>query len=98
MEELCRVYKPTGNPQADGRVGMLKEKMKLNAASSLFKVGLRVFPHMFYSVCEYLLNKLSRWRPDGYHFKKPISNSRKAIAKLAKGENLRTEFVNYSLI
>ena len=43
------IYKPTGNPQAEGRLGMLKGKMKLNAASNLFKVGLRIIPHM---ICE----------------------------------------------
>ena len=48
-EKLYGIYKPTGNPQAEGRLGMLKGKMKLNAASSLFKVGLRIIPHM---ICE----------------------------------------------
>lgn len=96
-EELYGVYKPTGNPQGVG-VPATERKDEKDAMSNLFKVGQRVFPHIIYSVCEYLLNKLSRWRPDGYHFKKPISNSRKVIAKLAIGENLRTVFVNYTLI
>ena len=26
IKELCRVYKPTGNPQADGRVGDAERK------------------------------------------------------------------------
>ena len=38
-EELCGLYKPTGNPQAGGRAGVLKGKVKRNADSSFSKVG-----------------------------------------------------------
>ena len=44
-EELYRVYKPTGNPQADGRVGEAERKDEVNAISNLSKVGLRIIPH-----------------------------------------------------
>ena len=36
-EELCRIYKPTGNPQAGWRSGELKDKVKKNASSNFIK-------------------------------------------------------------
>lgn len=44
-EELCGLYKPTGNPQAEGRLGMLKGKVKRNAGSNFSKMGLRIIPY-----------------------------------------------------
>ena len=44
-EELYRVYKPTGNPQAGWRPGEAERKDEVNAISNLSKVGLRIIPH-----------------------------------------------------
>ena len=43
-EELCGVYKPTGNPQGVG-VPATERKDEDNATSNLSKVGLRIIPH-----------------------------------------------------
>jgi hypothetical protein len=39
------IVEPTGNPQAEGRLGMLKGKVKRNAGSSFSKMGLRIIPY-----------------------------------------------------
>jgi hypothetical protein len=49
------IVEPTGNPQAEGRLGVLKGKVKRNAGSIFSKVGLRKFPHIikivFVGIC-----------------------------------------------
>lgn len=50
------IVEPTGNPQAEGRLGMLKGKVKRNAGSNFSKMGLRIIPYdlrnkVFVGIC-----------------------------------------------